>query len=194
MKYFILVVFLVAASMLQAQNLKPHSVYVSYLGETITHPGLKVGVAYQLKDWEKSKIRRNGKEKVVFKSLELSPAVGFFYHKDYQTGLFVLPELSYTRRRARGNYVTFGIGAGYMRTFIPNVYELSSSEGIKRVHEGNNYFITNYSVAFGRALNPGKNLPISVFVKPQLLNAIPNYSGSVWYFALELGVCYKLKD
>lgn len=179
MKHFILLVFLAAGPMLRAQGLKPKSVYVSYFGETVTHPGLKVGVTYQLIDWEKSKIRRNGTEKVVFKSLDLSPAIGFFYHTNYQTGLFVLPELSYRRMKANGNHIVFGVGAGYMRTFIPNVYELRPGEGIERVQEGNDYFITNYSIAFGRDLSARKGLPVSVFVKPQLLNAllrIPHYS------------------
>jgi hypothetical protein len=33
--------------------------------------------------------KKNGNEKVIQKSIDLSPGIGLFYHKDYQTGLFV---------------------------------------------------------------------------------------------------------
>ena len=48
------------------------------------------------------------------------------------------------------------------------------------------------AISIGKDLSISKNIPINIFVKPELLNALPNYSKSVWYFALELGVCFKL--
>lgn len=192
MRNLFILLFLAATTIAQGQNLRPQSVYVSYFGETVTHPGLRVGASYQLKAWEKTKTKKSGKEKLIHKSIDLSPSVGFYYHKDYQTGIFVLPELSYSRKNVKGNYITFGIGAGYMRTFIPSVYEQNSNGDIEKINGGYNYFVTNYSIAFGKDLSHKENLPDNIFIKPQLLNSIPNYSNSVWAFALELGVSYKL--
>ncbi len=81
---------------------------------------------------------------------------------------------------------------GYMRTVIPNVYDMSSNGEIEKIHSGYNYCITNYSVAFGKDLSIQKKIPMSIFVKPQFLYAFPNSSKGVGYFVLELGVSYKV--
>jgi hypothetical protein len=192
MRYLILIACFTATSMLQAQNLRPQSIYASYFGETVTHPGLKVGVSYQFKSWDKTKVKKSGNEKVIQKSIDLCPSIGLFYHKDYQTGIFVLPELSYSRKNKNGNYRTLAIGAGYMRTFIPNVYDLNSNGEIEKIHVGYNYFVTNYSIAFGKDLSVQRQIPLSIYIKPQVMYAIPNYSKGTMYFALELGVNYSL--
>jgi hypothetical protein len=192
MRYLLYIAFLVVASGVQAQGFKPESVYASYFGETVTHPGVKVGVCYQLERWDKTKIKKDGSEKVLQKRIDISPGIGFFYHKDYQTGLFVLPELSYSRTNAKGNSLTAGVGAGYMRTFIPNVYDLDENGDIESVTAGYNYFLTNYSVAFGKDLGVKKGIPMCIFVKPQLMYALPNATKGILYFALELGASYRL--
>ena len=192
MRYLIVLLFLTSTFIAPGQNLKPQTFYASYFGATVAHPGLRLGVSYHLTGWDKTKTKKSGKEKLLQKSLALNPSIGFYYYKDYQTGLFVLPELSYSRKNAKGNHLSLAIGAGYMRTFIPNVYELSSDGDVQKIHAGYNYFITNYSISIGKDLSISKNIPINIFVKPELLNALPNYSKSVWYFALELGVCFKL--
>ncbi len=193
MRYLILLILLIASTTLDAQRFLPKSLSASYFGEVITHPGLKLGVTYELKRWGKSKIKRNGIEKVIQQSFDLSPTVGFYYHKDYQTGLFAMPELSYTRKKANGNVVAYGVGAGYMRTFIPHVYDLTSTGEIKKLHEGNNYLLTNYFISFGKDLSVKHHIPITMYIKPQFMHALPNYAGGVTYFALEIGVIYRLE-
>lgn len=78
MKYLIFLVFLTSASIIDAQNLRPQSIYASYFGETVTHPGLRVGLNYQLKDWSKTKLMKSGTEKVIQNNMDLSPSIGFF--------------------------------------------------------------------------------------------------------------------
>lgn len=192
MRYLLFVTLLTNSFILQAQSLRPKSISASYFGETVTHPGLKFGVTYQLKCWDKTKTKKNGKKRIFQKSIELSPVIGVFYHKDYQTGLFVLPELSYSRKNAKGNFLTVGIGAGYMRTFIPNVYDLNSNGEIESIVAGYNYFLTNYSITFGKELSVKKMIPISIYIKPQLMYALPNATKGISYFALELGVSCNL--
>ena len=192
MRYLLFIALLTTCSILQAQSLRPKSIYASYFGETVTHPGLKIGVTYQLKFWDKTKTRKNGDKRIIQRSIELSPGIGFFYHKDYQTGLFVLPEWSYSRKNAKGNFLTAGIGVGYMRTFIPNVYDLNANGEIESIDAGYNYFLTNYSITFGKDLSVKKMIPISIYIKPQLMYALPNATNGISYFALELGASYKL--
>lgn len=193
MRYIIIIIFFTTTTILKAQKLKPVAVSVSWFGETITHPGIKLGVTYQLKSYEKSKEKKNGNKKNITKTFDLSPCIGAFYHKNYQTGVFVMPEISYSRKNAKGNYKAIGAGAGYMKTFIHNVYEMKGDGDIKKTHAGSNYFVTNYFITFGKDFTIGKNIPAGIYIKPQLMYALPNYPKGVWYFALEAGLKYQFK-
>jgi hypothetical protein len=192
MKYLFLLTILSISGVLHSQSLNPTSVSISYFGETITHPGLKVGVDYELGSWQKSTTWKSGKSKMVRSSISVSANAGFFYHKDYQTGLFVIPEAGYTRKKANGNFVTYGLGAGYMRTIVPDVYESNPEGEFVKTSQGYNYFLANYSVAFGKDLSVSREIPMDIFVKPQLMSALPGVTGGVAYFAVELGVKYRL--
>lgn len=66
-----------------------------------------------------------------------------FIHKDYQTSLFILPELGYLRKNSRGNYKSTGIGAGYMRSIIPKVYELNPDGKIEKIGAGIIFLLTS---------------------------------------------------
>ena len=79
-----------------------------------------------------------------------------------------------------------------MRTFIPNVYDLNANGEIESIDAGYNYFLTNYSITFGKDLSVKKMIPISIYIKPQLMYALPNATNVISYFALELGASYKL--
>jgi hypothetical protein len=191
MKYVWLLLCLTALTPGFSQGLKPTSLSISYFGETITHPGLKLAATYSLDTWQKTKTRKGGEEKLILSSIGVGPSLGFFYHKDYQTGIFIVPELSYTRTKANGNFVKYGIGAGYMRTFVPNVYDSNPDGEIETMHEGYNYFLSNYFIAFGKDLSVANEIPMDIFIKPQFMYALPNTSHGVWYFALEIGVSYR---
>jgi hypothetical protein len=183
---------LISSTILKAQIEKPNSISASYFGESLTHPGLKIGVSYHLKSWDKAKKGESFPPKIINKSFDLGPYIGFYYHKDYQTGIFILPEFSYTKKNTKGNFLTFGLGAGYMRTIIPNVYEINSNNEIEKTSEGNNYFLTNYFILFGKDLSIKHKIPLDIFLKPQIMYAMPNYPKGITYFAIELGVGYKL--
>lgn len=190
---FVLIFALTAANCL-AQLRSPESVSVSYYGEMITHPGLKMSANYSIKDWEKDKRTKKGAQKIISKNLIVSPALGFYYHRRYQTGLFVIPEAKYKRQNEKGAFYELGIGLGYLRTFIPNTYEVNESADINKTAAGHNYFATNYFVSFGKDLSIKRNLPLAYFIRPQFMYAIPNFPKGTGYFALELGVTYRLKN
>lgn len=153
---------------------------------------MKIGFNFQLGSWNKTKLRKNSIKKITNKKIEITPSVGFFYHKDYQTALFALSELDYSKKNAKGNFVSYGLGAGYLRTFLPNVYEISSNNKIEKIHEGKNYFLTNYFIVFGKDFSLMHKRPIDIYLKPQIMYALPNYSKGTTYFAFEVGVSYKL--
>ena len=174
---------------ISAQSFKPDVVSFSYFGETITHPGFRLGVDYSLKEYEK--IKRSGK--ISYRSFLFTPSTGMFYHKGYQTSAFVLAEFSYKRMNENGRFFSVGIAPGYLRTFIPNSYAIKADGVIEKITTGNNYFLGDISLTFGKDLSINKDIPIAYYVKPQFLKAIPSASNATNYFALELGVQYKLE-
>lgn len=192
MKHLILILLSFSIARLYAQEKQGPSLSIAYFGETITHPGLKVGLNFPVYSWEKIKTKRNGAEKHLQKSFDVQPSVGFYYHQDYQTGLFVLPQVAYTRKNAQGAYTSFGLGAGYMRTFIPRVYALEN-DGVEKVGGGYHYLLSNYFITLGKDLSVTSKLPVELFCQPQALYATPNTKPGIWYFALEMGVKVKLK-
>lgn len=193
MKSLITTMLLAISVSASAQILKPAAISVAYFGETITHPGIKLGFTYHLKNWEKQRLKK-GSEKVLLKSIDLTPTLGLFYHKDYQTGFFALSELSYSRQKTRGSFISLGLGAGYLRTFVPNTYQFDAHGEIEKIPSGYNYFLTNYFAVFGKDCSVKKANTIAVYFKPQFMYATPSSAKGVWYFALEIGVRYKLHN
>ena len=149
--------------------------------EGLTHPGLKFSVHSKLSSWDREK-----KKGTLQKDLLISPSVGFYFHHRYQTGIFLLPELSIRQTNQSGYSFSYGIGAGYMRTIIPNTYESDSDGSVEKVNAGHNYFLTNYFIRFDRQFST--NGETQWFVKPQFIYAMPNFPKGVGYFALELGI------
>lgn len=190
MKYLLAILLTLGILALKAQDAP--SLSISYFGEGVTHPGLKIGLNFPFHSWEKTKTKGSGVEKHLYKSFALQPSLGFYFHQDYQTGLFVLPQLAYTRKNAKGSYASFGLGVGYLRTFIPRVYALENNE-VKKVPGGYNYLLSNCFMTLGKDLSTTSKVPLELFIQPQVVHAAPNTNPELWYFALELGIKLKLK-
>ncbi|RIV71550.1 hypothetical protein D2U88_07230 [Flagellimonas aequoris] len=192
-KFFVMLMVMFTSIGCFSQNMMPKSISVSYLGEMVTHPGLKLTFDYPLTEWEKSKSGRRGGERRIEKSIELSPTVGFYYHRRYQSGVMAIPELKFKRQNPKGNYFEIGAGLGYLRTIVPNTYEVDATGEVSKTHAGHNYWAKNLFVTFGRELKSHRGWPMGIFVKPQFLYATPNFPKGVGYFMLELGINVKLK-
>ncbi|WP_421918960.1 hypothetical protein [Marinifilum sp.] len=193
MKALLLFIFWLVASNCVAQFKNLESISVSYLGEMITHPGIKVSADFNMKEWDKTKNSHRGSSKTITKSLLFSPALGSFYHRRYQTGVFFMPEAKLKRKNPKGKFYEIGVGLGYLRTFIPNTYKVNDAGEVSKTLAGHNYFATNYSISFGKDLSVKKNLLVAYFIKPQFIYAVPNFPNGTGYFALEIGIKYSLK-
>ncbi|MBK6953458.1 MAG: hypothetical protein IPO32_17275 [Crocinitomicaceae bacterium] len=192
MKKVLFILFLQISFSASSQLLNPQTLSISYYGESIAHPGLKIGVDYDLKNWQTNKTKKSSESITKQKSLVLSPTLGFYRHKAYQTGLFILPELKYNREKPNGNFFQTGIGLGYMRTFLPDVYRLNPAGEIEKIGAGYNYMVGTLFATFGKKITQINEKPLSVYAKPQLMYAAPNYAGGILYFNLEMGLQFEL--
>jgi hypothetical protein len=182
-KLLVMIVFSLFLSDVWGQNLRPESLSIAYWGEMISHPGLKAEANYSLKSWEKEKQKKN---------IVLSPSLGVFYHKRYQTG--VLPAVGLSYQSVRGAKKTFsgGLDLGYLRTFVPNTYQITEEGLMEGIVAGHNYLATNVYVSLGRNIIQDGMKPSTIYVKPQFMLALPNFPNAVGYFMLEIGLKYQL--
>lgn len=168
------------------------AVTVSYFGEMMSHPGLKVGIDYSLKTWDKEKAKK-GVSKILTKSYQFSPSVGFYYHRRYQTGSFLNAELSRKRQNAKGGFFSYGLNLGYLGTLVPNNFVMDDTGIVERKLGVHYYVWSGLSLMFGKDFSIQHETPFGWFVKPQFMYALPNFPTGVGYFILETGITYKLK-
>ena len=172
----------------------PKSVSLSYFGEMISHPGLKIGYNHQFHlrtHHKKRKSKKKNEYVFVRRGYLLSISAGGFNHNRYQTGYFTFLEPKYRVENKSGLFYEIALGGGYMKTVTPSVYVENGDLKEKYFH--NDYFISSISGCFGKNLTLSKNVPIEWFIKPQFIYALPNFPKGVGYFALEIGVSYHLK-
>lgn len=191
MRYLLTVLCLCFGLISFSQKEKIDAISFSYFGEMIKHPGIKINADFPIKEWDKNKSAKEDYTKVFNKSIILSPALGMYYHKRYQTGLFIVPEIKYQRKNYMHSFLECGIGLGYLRTFIPNTFEVDSNGEVKNGSGGHDYLVTNYFITFGKDFIFNKPVPIAYYIKPQFMYAVPNFPTGIAYFALEIGFRYR---
>ena len=189
MKQILYLLFGFTTVHIRAQDVKPDFFTASYFGETVTHPGIKLGIGFDLKSWETSRVRSKDTT-ILNKQITFIPTIGGFYHKRFQTAVFVVPELQYTLYKEGGNYFGARLGIGYMYGKVPDVYELTAQNEINRISVGYHYLASNFGIVVGKDFNVTNLAPVNLYAAPQLLVAIPSTAGSLSYFVLEIGVTY----
>ena len=163
-----------------------HAMYikVAYEGGMFTHPGLSAGIERPLG----SKKNAEG----PWNEFRLGGKLGFYYHRRYQTGVFVLPGISWVKTTASGFQYSAGFHVGYLRAFIPNTYYVSDDGSIIRKHFfGTNHLAIAPSFSLGKSLVK-KSIPIEYFFNSQVMVQKPYFEGSNFYYVFSLGINYKL--
>ncbi len=157
---------------------------IAYEGGMFTHPGFSVGIERSLglkknADGPKNEFRWGGK-------------VGFYFHRRYQTGVFVLPGVSWTKTTPGGFQYGGGFHTGYLRAFIPNTYQVSDAGSVDRKRFfGTNHLAIVPSFSLGKSLLE-KNISIEYFFNSQIMIQKPYFEGSNIYYVLSTGINYKL--
>jgi len=183
LRHPIIVLFLCISMLSNAQVNSPFSISISYFGEMITHPGLKLSFNFSLKHWEKGQ---------NMESIYFSISAGTFLHRQYQKGLFIIPELNYGRQLSNRDFVTTGIGFGSLHAIVPNTYELDPISGeVSKVRTSHNYFLSGCSFSYGKEVMQNKKISNNVFIRPSFMYAFPNFPKGIGYINMELGSTFN---
>lgn len=131
---------------------KRHFAYgMTYFGNNLWNPGLKVHMATHLK--EKRKVKKYQKEdksfeKVKWKRWNLQTELGFFRDRDSFLGLFA--HACIQREKRKPIWVSaWNLGIGCFRSFYSELYEVEDGNVKKVILPGRWYFSPTLSYRFG---------------------------------------------
>jgi hypothetical protein len=175
----------------QQENESLNTVNISYFGNSITRPGLKLGIEYVLTG-KTAYIKSNGKS--VFRQLTINPNIGFYYHPENHTGLFLNSEFGYRIIRPKGMLMQISVGAGYLRTFLAaKTYEINDRGEIQRIKlAGSNNFMPCMNLTVGKVPGGGGRFLFSYFGCVGTFLRYPYNSMWLPSLVLEVGVALHI--
>jgi hypothetical protein len=166
---------------------------VSYFGNMIVHPGVKIGADYTLLYIQKNKEKKK-KIKVIGKMLYAQPNLSFYVHPKSHSALQTNLELGW-RRINRILYTEYSLSMGYMRRFnIGETYVTDAEGNVTDIKNGTSrgYFTTGLSAGIGKNIRIRNNQYFALFTR---LNAllITGYNAGVAVDASwEMGIKFNL--
>jgi hypothetical protein len=161
---------------------------VGYSGGNIVHPGFNIGALKTIKTVKKE--RKNGK--TIEKAIQIGARTGFYFHRNYQSGLWFQGEVSHVRSKNEKRYSRFSFGFGGLQTWVPNVYSAKINEPVsfKRV-QGITYGIVSPAVEWGWNTKRENKFFCGWYIRPRLQWQFPYFLGTNEYLLFEIGLNLK---
>lgn len=170
--------------------------HVSAVG-AIIYPGARLGVDYQVACKTITKNKGNGAMKMFQRNKFITLNTGFYYHRDFNTNLFLQGGFQWQRKNAKGWFTSVEPQLGISRTFINGEVYTVRDDGTVRRKRGAGHFYLAPAVSFGlgKDFSTGKlQRPVSVFGKLTVFTNAP-YNNFVYVRLMtELGVSYHFHD
>lgn len=163
---------------------------IAYFGETISHYGVKIGLAFPLLRTEKAKA--NGL--VVERELQFGPSLAIYRHPHHHVGVILAPELNWRRTGSRGGFYELGLAPSLYRYFLEaDTYQVGDDGEFERVPLAGRFaFLPTVSVGLGRDLSVRGGIPLAWYLRLDLMRQFPYNAGGLSRFALEAGIIKKL--
>ncbi|GLR20126.1 hypothetical protein GCM10007940_47420 [Portibacter lacus] len=123
---------------------------ISYLGNNLWNPGAQVTGQKLLFDRTISRTNRRDQLKIKHRQIFLDANIGFYYDNPTHWSIFNNYQVQYRRVRKKGRYQNLGIGAGALRTLLPETYNVANGTVSKVKYPGNWHFTPMVSIGIGR--------------------------------------------
>lgn len=161
---------------------------VSYYGNLVTHPGLKIGMDWNLLLVEKTKEKRK-KIKTIRKVLLVSPSIAWYRQKQSHTGLLLSADLQWRRYTKRLFFTELGFGLGTFHKFnAGETWAVKSDGSIKQKKLTSRvYFTPALSFGYGKRLLVANELPLDVYTRLNGNILVGYNAGAVPELSFELG-------
>lgn len=189
MKSIILLPFLVLACALShGQTDTSWNFDIGYSGGNIVHPGINVGALKAINTTEKE--RRNGK--IIKKEIQIGARTGFYYHRNYNSGLWLQGEIAQLRSKRDSRYQKYSLGIGGLQTWVPKVYSVNNQGAVEfKSAKGIFYGMVSPAVEWGWSIKKDNKLLDSWYIRPRLQWHFPYFLGTNEYLLFEIGFNLK---
>ena len=162
---------------------------VGYFGEFITHPGVKLGMSYTIK--QKSKNKKSGK--VINKGWLTGANITFYRHKFNHKALMLTGFIGRQRIGNTGFLMQLNFETGYMASFLDGeVYEWNGNT-IEKGKKGSSHAIFGFNGSIGWDFGKRTSLPATFAIVPHLYFQAPFNTTVLLRTALAIQITYKLK-
>jgi hypothetical protein len=150
---------------------------VSYFGETLARPGLRLATELTL--------ARLGEHRLF-----VEPALGGYFHRAHSLGLFAESLMGYRHAFGPRFRMEALVGLGYLHTFVDGtVYEARGTSTPSPVTNlGRPSVMPSAAVSFRWNLAREASAPPSLFVRPRVFWQAPYHQGSLMHAAVEVGL------
>ncbi|UTW62767.1 hypothetical protein KFE98_01020 [bacterium SCSIO 12741] len=164
---------------------------ISYYGNFLTHPGIKLGMDWHLIHVNKEKIRGE-KTKNIHKYLMVTPSIAFYTHPQSHKGLLIAADLQWNRYGKRGFYTGVSAGIGYYTKFNSGeTLEVSTDGSVKsKSVSSRGYFTPSIGGELGQRFKLSQEQKLDVFTRMNGHFLLGYNSGWVPELAWELGIRY----
>lgn len=183
MKHKIILLLFVIPIVVDAQEPKEFRLSLGYYGETLSHPGLNIGIEYG--------VPNNRKEQMI-----LSLNIGGYLHKKNNTSLFVKAHWAQRYNFNKGLFFEGAMGIGYLHHIAHggDKFEVKPNGAIVQVKKyGNPMLMPSVGLGLGwNFFSAHQNRRLSVFVKPELFWKAPFNGYFLTHFAMNGGVIFNL--
>ena len=163
---------------------------LGYSGGNFVHPGASAGILKTI--GQTLKERKSGKS--IGRDVMIGGRAGFFYHKDYQTGLWLQGEIDRRKIRPNGRYGALSLGLGVIRTWVPNSYLVNAGGEVRyRAAKGIPYFLVSPSAEWGWKFKDPKQFLDGCYLRTTVQWHLPYFQGANQYFLFTVGFNLKSK-
>ena len=169
---------LFSVNFIYGQDKREIPINLSYLGETIVHPGIEIGY-----------------ENTFFKGFNYTVSIGAYVHQRNHTGLFLSSGINWRHTYPIGYSPEIGIGLGYLHTWAHggNTYTVDDNGNVSITRSGRPHFMSSIKLGIlGWDLRQKTNIPIRINTDIIVFGQYPFNNYLLPHFALKIGGTYYL--
>jgi hypothetical protein len=199
-KIFLILILLFSAIFAFAQNdsitiskvKTSSSIYLAY-NSSVVYPGIRAGLEIPTSKIQINKIKKSGKQKLIFKDRFLTTNLGWYHHSTFHDNIYLTVGYTLRRTTSKGFFTAFTPELGYSRTFLGGTTYKVDEDGHVSIKKfaGYNYALVSLGGGLGYDFSISKSKPFAVYYKFNLLTMFPYNNTINLRPAMEIGLIYK---
>jgi len=195
--FSILVLLNCLISQAQSDSINPslrrhYNLKLSYNNSVIIYPGISVGAEFPLQKLSVHIIKNKKHLRDFTKERFITGNLNWYHHPAFHDNLYITSEWVMRRTNYKCLIWEISAGPGFSRTFLGGTtYKVDDVGKISVIRlAGYNYTLITAGGGFGYDFSMKKQLPVSAFVRMNLIFMFP-YNSTIYFRpVLELGIRY----